>query len=218
MSARDDILSAIRRRQRRGPADAAALQPRLDKPRRNLVPARGLLSPADRLALFERMAAEQAATVARVSSLAAAPSAVVDFLEARRLAGPVRVAPSLAGLDWTALRAVPGKATPTDAVSVTLAFAGVAETGTAVLLSGADDPTSLNFLPDTHVIVVHAGDVLGCYEDVWDRLRARGAAMPRTVNLITGPSRTGDIEQTIQLGAHGPRRLHLIIVDGRDGA
>jgi hypothetical protein len=35
--------------------------------------------------------------------------------------------------------------------------------------------------------------------------------MPRTVNLITGPSRTGDIEQTIELGAHGPRRLHIIL-------
>ena len=39
------------------------------------------------------------------------------------------------------------------------------------------------------------------------------AEWPRTVNLITGPSRTGDIEQRIQLGAHGPRRLHIILVD-----
>jgi L-lactate dehydrogenase complex protein LldG len=37
--------------------------------------------------------------------------------------------------------------------------------------------------------------------------------LPRTVNLITGPSRTGDIEQRIQLGAHGPRRLHIVLVE-----
>jgi L-lactate dehydrogenase complex protein LldG len=41
--------------------------------------------------------------------------------------------------------------------------------------------------------------------------------MPRTVNFITGPSRTGDIKQRIQLGAHGPRRLHIVLVDERSG-
>lgn len=214
MSARDDILSAIRRRQRRGPAAV----PSRAAPRRNTVPARGQVPPAERLDLFLRMAAEQAATVARVPSAAAVPGAVAEFLTAHGLSGPVRVAPTLAGLDWAALGAASGRAAPEDAVSVTPAFVGVAETGTVVLLSGPDSPTSLNFLPDTHVVVVRAEDVAGCYEDVWDRLRARGEAMPRTVNMITGPSRTGDIEQTIQLGAHGPRRLHLIIVDGRDGA
>jgi L-lactate dehydrogenase complex protein LldG len=39
--------------------------------------------------------------------------------------------------------------------------------------------------------------------------------LPRTVNFITGPSRTGDIEQRIVLGAHGPRRLHIVVVDDR---
>jgi L-lactate dehydrogenase complex protein LldG len=57
--------------------------------------------------------------------------------------------------------------------------------------------------------------VTGSYEDAWDRLRRHvgDGVMPRTVNLITGPSRTGDIEQTIELGAHGPRRLHIILLD-----
>jgi L-lactate dehydrogenase complex protein LldG len=58
--------------------------------------------------------------------------------------------------------------------------------------------------------------VVAAYEDGWDRLR-EGGGMPRAINFITGPSRTGDIEQRIELGAHGPRRLHIILVDDRQG-
>ena len=82
------------------------------------------------------------------------------------------------------------------------------------MVSGADNPTTLNFLPDNHIVVLREADLAGDLETVWDRLRARygkGIA-PRTVNLITGPSRSGDIEQQIVLGAHGPRRLHIIIL------
>jgi len=52
-------------------------------------------------------------------------------------------------------------------------------------------------------------------EDVWARLRECCSDWPRTVNIITGPSRTADIEQTIQLGAHGPRRLHVLLVKSK---
>jgi L-lactate dehydrogenase complex protein LldG len=64
------------------------------------------------------------------------------------------------------------------------------------------------------VVVVNAADIVGDYEAVWERLRQRfgRGAMPRTVNFITGPSRSGDIEQTLLLGAHGPRRLHIVVV------
>jgi len=86
-----------------------------------------------------------------------------------------------------------------------------------MLVSGHDTPTRNNFLPDTHVVVLRASEVVAAYEDGWDRLRAAGA-MPRAVNFITGPSRTGDIEQRIELGAHGPRRLHIILVDDRQKA
>ena len=76
------------------------------------------------------------------------------------------------------------------------------------------NPTTLNFLPDTHIVVLKANDVVGDYESLWGRLRQHfgGGAMPRTINLITGPSCSADIEQTLILGAHGPRRLHVIIV------
>jgi L-lactate dehydrogenase complex protein LldG len=85
-----------------------------------------------------------------------------------------------------------------------------------MLVSGEATPTTLNFLPDTHIVILRARQVVASYEDGWDLLRQRPGegpkALPRTVNFITGPSRTGDIEQRIELGAHGPRRLHVILV------
>ena len=98
-----------------------------------------------------------------------------------------------------------------DQLSVTTAFAGIAETGSLVLLSSTASPTTLNFVPENHIIVLHRKNLVPHIEAVWMRLRAQ--AMPRSVNIITGPSRTADIEQTIQLGAHGPRRLHVILVN-----
>ena len=94
------------------------------------------------------------------------------------------------------------------------AFAAVAESGTLVLTSGAANPTTVNFLPETEIVAIAANDIAGDYETVWALLRARygRGELPRTVNWITGPSRSGDIEQTILLGAHGPRRLHIVIV------
>jgi len=108
-----------------------------------------------------------------------------------------------------------GVAEDGDAVSVTASFAAVAETGTLMLVSGPESPTRNNFLPETHVVVLRAGEIVGTYEEAWDRLRA-ARAMPRVVNFITGPSRTGDIAQKLELGAHGPRRLHIVLVE--DGA
>jgi len=82
-----------------------------------------------------------------------------------------------------------------------------------MLLSGAQTPTTLNFLPDAHIVVLPAERIVGPYEEAWQRLRKQQVAMPRTVNLITGPSRSADIEQTLQLGAHGPMQLHIIVLD-----
>ena len=94
-----------------------------------------------------------------------------------------------------------------------MAFAGIAETGTLALVSGPANPTTLNFLPDNHIVVLRKEDILSDYESVFARLRTaygKGGA-PRTLNFVTGPSRSADIEQTLLLGAHGPRRLHIVI-------
>jgi L-lactate dehydrogenase complex protein LldG len=225
MTGRDDILGGIRKALKRGALDAAAaaaLRARLDTPARNLIPARAtVLDDAGQVDLFVAMAEEVQSTVDRVASLVDVPSAVALYLASENLPAELVMAPdpALDAIPWNErplLRLRRGKAAPGDQVSVTPAFAGIAETGTLMLISGPETPTTLNFLPDTHIVVLRADQVLPHYEEGWSRLRARGA-MPRTVNFITGPSRTGDIEQRIQLGAHGPRRLHIVLVDGKGG-
>jgi len=224
--ARDAILAGIRRslgRGRLGAGDEAQLRARLAAHRRNLVPRRAAaLDHRGRLDLFVAMAEEVQATIARVDSLAEVPEAVVSYLAAENQPAELVLAPdpSLEEIPWDArplLRLRRGRAEPGDAVSLTPCFAAVAETGTLMLISGSETPTTLNFLPDTHIVVVRAAQIVATYEDGWDRLRAE-EALPRAVNFITGPSRTGDIEQRIVLGAHGPRRLHIILVDDREQA
>jgi L-lactate dehydrogenase complex protein LldG len=222
MSAREQVLGSIRRSlgvtgneapRRREVADRIAGHPR------GVVPARGQGSPQERLDLFARMVEQAAGSIARVDDAADVPAEVADFLRRHNLPMAARrgADPRLAGIPWEragTLEISTGAPDPKMLSSVSHAFGGVAETGTLVLTSGADNPTSLNFLPDNHIVVIDAKDVAGDYESVWQRLREKfgEGVMPRTVNLITGPSRSADIEQTLILGAHGPRRLHVIVV------
>jgi len=224
--ARAEIFAGIRRSLKRGrldPAHEKALRERAEAHRRNLVPARAAsLDHPRRVELFAAMAEEVQATVARVGSPAVVPEEVARYLAAENLPAELVLAPdpSLDAMPWherPLLRLRRGRAEAGDAVSLTPCYAAVAETGTLMLVSGSATPTTLNFLPDTHIVVVNADQVVATYEDGWDRLRAAGA-MPRAVNFITGPSRTGDIEQRIELGAHAPRRLHIILVDDRPRA
>ena len=229
MNAREAILAEIRRSLKRGPLDSDSqgkLRLQVAAHRRNLIPARATaLDHAARIDLFVEMAEAVQATVARVDSPAAVPEAVVRYLAGENLPAELVMAPgpSLDDIPWETrplLQIRRGRAEATDAVSLTPCFAAIAETGTLMLTSGAGTPTTLNFLPDTHILVVHADQVVATYEDGWDRLRAKAATnpdglLPRAVNFITGPSRTGDIEQQIVLGAHGPRRLHILVVENR---
>jgi L-lactate dehydrogenase complex protein LldG len=235
MSARDDILGGIRTALKRGPlpeTTSAALANRVAAHRRNLIPARArALDPVGRIDLFVTMAEEVQTSVARVASDADVPAEVARYLASENLPAELVMAPdpALDRIPWDSrplLQIRRGRAEATDAVSLTPCLAAVAETGTLMLVSGANTPTTLNFLPDTHIVVVEAGQVVASYEEGWDLIRARAHAMPgggpgawpRTVNLVTGPSRTGDIEQRIQLGAHGPRRLHVVLIDGPEAA
>lgn len=99
-----------------------------------------------------------------------------------------------------------------DVTVLTEAFSAVAETGSIVLCSSTETPTTLNFLPDNFICVVNENRIVTHMEDAWDQVREEKIEMPRAVNFITGPSRTADVEQTIQIGAHGPRRLHVILL------
>jgi L-lactate dehydrogenase complex protein LldG len=217
--AKSQILGRIRRSLKRDALPAATqaeLEARLRAHARQLIPQRVARDHAALVELFVEMATAANTTVSRLKSEAEVPNAVAQLLARDNLPAQLVASPALEHLPWgerPLLTVRFDRAQGSDAVSVTPAFAAIAETGTLMLTSGPDTPSTLNFLPDTHVVVLKAGDVVGPYEDALDRVRARGNGMPRTINFVTGPSRTGDIEQQIQLGAHGPRRLHILLVE-----
>ena len=219
---RDLVLAAIRRSLGVTGSEAgrrAAVEERLAVAAPGVIPARAQLPPAERIDLFRRMVEAVNGTVDRVTSPAEVPAALAMFLRAQNLPPQLRRGedPFLAALPWDTqptLEVGVGPGTGELQVGLSRAFAGVAESGTLVLLSGPDNPSTLNFLPDTHVVCLAAEDVAPDYESVWSAIRARygKGRLPRTVNMVTGPSRSADIEQTLLLGAHGPRRLHVILV------
>ena len=221
--ARAAMLNAIRRGLRRGPLppdQIAMLRRRLAEHPRQLIPARTSLPRDGVIALFVRQAEAVFATVAHAGSLAEVPGLVADYLASQNLPSEIVVAPhqELRAIPWSErplLNVREGRASPTDVSSVQHGFAGIAETGTLMLPAAADRPTTLNLLPDNAIVVLRSSRVVGPYEDAWDLLRAQWGegVMPRNVMLVTGPSRSADIEQTLELGAHGPRRLHIVLVD-----
>ena len=221
MSARDDVFRSIRRSlgvTGREATRRQAVAERLERTPQGVIPTRGQVSGAERLALFRKEAESALATLAEVASPAEVPQAIAEYLRRHNLPAAIRIGADerLGAMPWeaTSLEVSRGRSDGADLTAVSHAFAGVAESGTLVLVSGPDNPSTLNFLPDNHLVVVRAKDLESDYESVWTRVRTafgRGG-MPRTVNWITGPSRSGDIEQTMLLGAHGPRRLHIVVV------
>lgn len=218
---KQSILTAIQRGLKRGalpPDQAAMLRGRLAQHPRHLIPARSRLPAAQQVELFVRNVEREFGSVARVANLDEVPGVVVDYLAAQNLPGRVVMAPhpELRAIPWSArplLEVREGRAQELDAVSVQHGFAGIAETGTLMLPSAPERPVTLNLLAETEVVVLRASAVVGAYEEGWDRFRAEIGAMPRNVMFITGPSRSADIEQTLELGAHGPRRLHVVLVE-----
>jgi L-lactate dehydrogenase complex protein LldG len=218
---KQSMLTAIRRGLKRGPLphdQAAMLHGRMAQHPRHLIPARSRLPHTEQVDLFVRNVEKEFGSVTRVSDLAAVPGAVADYLAAQNLPGSVIMAPhpELQAIPWSIrplLEIREGRAQGTDPVSLQHGFAGIAETGTLMLPSAPERPVTLNLLADTEIAVLRASAVVGAYEEGWDRLRTEVGAMPRNVMFITGPSRSADIEQTLELGAHGPRRLHIVLVE-----
>ena len=200
------------------PARRAAVTERIAQHPRGVIPARGQLPPQARTELFAQMVEAASGTAEILGSAADVPAAVTALLRRHNLPMQIRRGddPRLAALPWSeqrTLEVTTGASDGRQLVAVSHAFGGVAETGTLIMASGPDNPTTLNFLPDTHIIVVEAKDIAGDYETVWQRVREQfGGALPRAINMITGPSRSADIGQILILGAHGPRRLHVLVV------
>ena len=204
--ARANIFARIRKAGSAGsagaaPADPASLRPRVAD---------------DALAHFEAQAQRMSSTTARVQALADVPAALAGWLRENGLRLEGVCWETLADLDWAGAGLALEARAPRDGdrLGVTGVFAAIAETGTLMLASGPRTPASTHLLPETHAAVVPASRVVRHYEDAFARMREELGTPPRAMNLVSGPSRTGDIEQTIVLGAHGPYRVHLILVEG----
>jgi len=191
-----------------------------------IIPQRGQLQGRALVELFRKQAETAAATVVEVARAEDVPAAVAEYLRGRNLPPQIRLAPDprVSALDWKSqpmLETSSGASDGHDTTSVTPVLAGVAETGTLMVHSGDATPNTLHFLPETHIAVVYADELVGTYEDGWKALRAKVGGdlskgeMPRTVSMVTGPSRSADIGKILLMGAHGPKRLHIILVDAK---
>ena len=221
MSARDAVFASLRRSLQVTGQEAPRKEivaDRLAKAPSGVIPERGAGDLKTKLATFRAEATRVQASVADIADPKDAPAEIARFLRDNNLPARLRIGddPALQDLAWgeTAIEIAHGASDGRDLNAASVAFAAIAETGTLALVSGGDNPTTLNFLPDNHIVLLFADRMVGDLEGAFAKMRAaygKGEA-PRTLNFITGPSRSADIEQTLLLGAHGPRRLHIVIV------
>ncbi|WP_139247743.1 LUD domain-containing protein [Hyphomicrobium sp. CS1GBMeth3] len=213
-SRRDDMLARIRDalgRPQRSEETVTELEHRLNQPPAGPRPR----LDDDRLGQFVAKAEANLITVERIASLQMLVPSVQALLPQSSEPPDISVAPALEHLGWPSDWHINiGAGRKKEPLSVTMAVAGIAETGSVVLQSDSASPTTLNFLPDTHVIVLKTSDIVAYPEDAWALVRSKGADWPRTVNIISGPSRTADVGGIIVRPAHGPKSVHLILCDG----
>ena len=214
MNARDNILARIRTRLAKratpGVGGRDAVRAYLAAHRQNARPA----ADWNPLTRFREEALKLASTLDEVDSLDAVPAAVARYLDGQGLPRTAVCWDAFAALDWGAagITIERRRSRETDLVGITGAFCAIAETGTLMTLSGPQTPASVSLLPETHVAIVEKARIVNGMEEAWVLVRIERGALPRAVNFISGPSRTADIEQTVTLGAHGPYRVHIILV------
>lgn len=215
MSARDRILERARRNLGDRESRQAAVEARL-APGGQLSPVPEIAGAdgAERVERFVEQAEAVQTTVTRLRDLSELPGALSDQLRNRNLPQAIRTGtePDFSGLDWGQLEVSHGKGRVEEPATLSRAFRGAAETGTLALTSGPENPVTLTFLGETHFVVLKTSEIEAGYEGVWRAFRESGRD-PRTLNLVTGPSRTADIEQQLELGAHGPVALHIFLIE-----
>ena len=210
---RDDILARIR-----GALEKTAPAARSDEARLlAAIPQRcasvrpGLAGEA--VAVFMAKAEANLIGVRELASLSDVPAAVGGILAMENIAPDISVAPALAQLDWPSTMTIrSAKARLDERLTVSLAIGAIAETGSLVLCSGDDAPSSLTYAGERHVIVVHRKDITSYLEDGLAAVKATQARWPRTVNLVSGPSRTADVAGIVVRPAHGPKAVTLLLI------
>ena len=213
-SARDEILARVAEavgREEIDPETEARLTERLHHPPVQLRPQ----WDDDPVERFVSKLRAVAATVDVVNTAADVAKSIASFLRENELPSAVTLAPDdrLNAYPWPDdLENTRRNARAEDITAITAAEAGVIETGSLVLRSSLKSPTSMNFLPENHIVILRREQLVNNLEDGWRCALETANNVPRTVNFITGPSKTADVEQTIEYGAHGPRRLHVILL------
>ena len=213
MTAREEILQRVSSGVGKAAdfaARRAAAEAALAAPVRGPQPVMGA-ALAER---FQAKAESLSSTVVQVANSAQALAAVAQYLAAGALGTSAVITADVGAYDWAGhgLSVRIGTAVDADLVGISGCFCAIAETGTLMLLSGPETPASVSLLPETHIALVPVGRLVATMEDAFALLRAELGVIPRAINFISGPSRTGDIEQTIVLGAHGPCRVHLVLM------
>ncbi len=218
MGARENILARIRRAQGRdgaAPAEAELALVREAIARHEVGPQPPFAHAPDRLAQFRKECERLGTTHATLASRSEIPAEVSRYLAAGGLEKRLAGWHEFAGLDWAGAGIAfdDRPATGDDKTGLTGCFCAIAETGTVLLLSSPATPKVTALLPETHICVVGAARLVDTMEDSFALVRSEVGDPPRAVFFVSGPSRTADIEQTIVIGAHGPYRVHVIVVE-----
>jgi len=223
--AREEIIRTLRKSLRREalpPETLADLQNRLLHPERGVIPRQAQGTHAALVERFTEKAVAAQASVAHLSSLEQVPRTVALF--AREHSFPARALlphqSRLHAMEWAQAEVETATGSPARncPLGVTACFAAIAESGTVMVHSGPGHPHALHIVPETLLVVVTENQIVGAYEDALDlaRARLRHNAWPRIISWITGPSRTADIAGVILFGAHGSRRIHILLIDSDD--
>jgi L-lactate dehydrogenase complex protein LldG len=213
-TSRERILGSIRSALgRAGPLSERDASVERERLMEHPVGPRPMLSwdPVER---FRERARLLSSTVDEVATWTDVPGAVAAYLTGNGLSSQIVAWSDLPTCDWigAGLSFESRRASGSDPVGITGCFCAIAETGTLLCLSGTGTPPSTSLLPETHIALVPCSRIVKTMEDAWALVRSERAHMPRAANFISGPSRTADIEQTLVLGAHGPYRVHVVLV------
>lgn len=215
MSAREHILARIRAQSGRSgttpPAEREAARAVIRARVRGPIPDIARQEP---VAHFVEECDRLKTTVAEVASRTDVPAEIARYLREIGVAGKVVGWPAFADLEWSSagIEFAARPANGDDLVGVTGCFCAIGETGTLLLLGARMTPKVTALLPETHIAVVSRTQIVPTMEDAFQRLRDEVGELPRATFFVSGPSRTADIEQTIVIGAHGPYRVHVILL------
>ncbi len=157
--------------------------------------------------IFAAVAASTGSRVYRITAQSLIPE-LATWLRARGIA---RVSGDSLGAELAASLGIPFSQAPdpSSLAGITGAVTGIAESGSLVLLGGPNLPLSASLLPDFHICILYESSLVRTLNEALALPALKPAPM---LEIITGPSRTGDIEMALTTGVHGPKEEHIFVL------